>query len=97
MGRPTSICCSVPGHGDVWSAGDPARRRFAWGLGCSVRPTVKEMGPLADNWRPLRGVCRAFVVGALQSREKTGKGTYRSDTNLITTGLGEINLTPPLH
>jgi 3-methyladenine DNA glycosylase/8-oxoguanine DNA glycosylase len=26
------------------------------GLGLTSRPTAKEMGPLAEDWRPLRGV-----------------------------------------
>jgi DNA-3-methyladenine glycosylase II len=44
------------GHGDAWPAGDLAlQEAVRMGLGLSVRPTVKEMGPLAENWRPLRG------------------------------------------
>jgi len=45
------------GHADAWPAGDLAVQeamRLAFRL--KVRPTTKEMGPLAERWRPLRGV-----------------------------------------
>ena len=57
------------------------------GLGLSVCPTVKETGPLAENWRLLHGGRGAFVVGTLQSREKTRRRTCRGDTKLTATGL----------
>src|SRR5262249_62282316 len=44
------------GHADAWPAGDLALQeavRLAFAL--SERPTAKEMGPLADVWRPRRG------------------------------------------
>ena len=44
------------GHGDAWPAGDLAvQEAMRIGLGLKSRPTVKEMQPLADPWRPLRG------------------------------------------
>ena len=70
------------GHGDAWPAGDLAlQEAVRMGLGLSVRPTVKEMGPLADNWRPLRGAaahlwwthyraakkCEGAPIAAIQS------------------------------
>jgi len=48
---------SCLGHADAWPAGDLALQesaRLAFGL--RTRPTAKEMGPLAEPWRPLRAV-----------------------------------------
>jgi DNA-3-methyladenine glycosylase II len=45
------------GHADAWPAGDLAVQeamRLAFRL--KTRPTTKAMGPLAERWRPLRGV-----------------------------------------
>jgi DNA-3-methyladenine glycosylase II len=44
------------GHGDAWPAGDVAiQEAIKVGLGLATRPTVKQMAPLAEPWRPLRG------------------------------------------
>ena len=44
------------GHGDAWPAGDLALQDgVRLGLGLKSRPTTKEMGVLAEVWRPLRG------------------------------------------
>jgi len=44
------------GHGDAWPAGDLAvQEAVKIGLGLKMRPTAKEMAPLAEPWRPLRG------------------------------------------
>lgn len=44
------------GHGDAWPAGDLAvQEAIKIGLGLKARPTPKEMAPLAEPWRPLRG------------------------------------------
>jgi DNA-3-methyladenine glycosylase II len=44
------------GHGDAWPAGDLAvQEAVKIGLGLKTRPTTKEMSPLAEPWRPLRG------------------------------------------
>lgn len=44
------------GHGDAWPAGDVAlQEAIKVGLGLNARPTVKQMAPLAEPWRPLRG------------------------------------------
>jgi len=45
------------GHADAWPAGDLAVQeamRLAFKL--KARPNTKQMGPLAEPWRPLRGV-----------------------------------------
>ena len=44
------------GHGDAWPAGDIAiQEAVKIGLGLQTRPTAKQMAPLAEPWRPLRG------------------------------------------
>src|SRR6266702_4399639 len=44
------------GHGDAWPAGDIAiQEAVKMGLGLTTRPTAKQMAPLAEPWRPLRG------------------------------------------
>ena len=44
------------GHGDAWPAGDIAiQEAVKVGLGLPMRPTAKQMAPLAEPWRPLRG------------------------------------------
>jgi len=44
------------GHGDAWPAGDIAiQEAIKIGLGLPTRPTAKQMAPLAEPWRPLRG------------------------------------------
>jgi len=44
------------GHGDAWPAGDLAvQEAIKVGLGLALRPTAKQMMPLAEAWRPLRG------------------------------------------
>ncbi len=44
------------GHGDAWPAGDLAvQEAIRIGLGLRSRPSAKEMAPLAEPWRPLRG------------------------------------------
>jgi DNA-3-methyladenine glycosylase II len=44
------------GHGDAWPAGDLAvQEGIKIGLGLQARPTEKQMAPLAEPWRPLRG------------------------------------------
>jgi DNA-3-methyladenine glycosylase II len=44
------------GHGDAWPAGDLAvQEAVKIGLDLKMRPTAKEMAPLAEPWRPLRG------------------------------------------
>jgi DNA-3-methyladenine glycosylase II len=44
------------GHGDAWPAGDLAvQEAVKVGLSLKTRPTPKQMAPLAEPWRPLRG------------------------------------------
>src|SRR6202451_4510863 len=44
------------GHGDAWPAGGLAvQEAVKIGLGLKTRPTAKELAPLAEPWRPMRG------------------------------------------
>ncbi len=48
---------SCLGHADAWPAGDLALQELArLAFGLAVRPSAKEMVPLAEPWRPLRAV-----------------------------------------
>jgi DNA-3-methyladenine glycosylase II len=50
------------GHADAWPAGDIALQeaaRIAFSL--KKRPTAKEMGPLADKWRPWRAIAARLL------------------------------------
>ena len=50
------------GHADAWPAGDLALQeaaRIAFSL--RRRPTTKEMGPLAETWRPYRAVAARLL------------------------------------
>src|SRR5471032_1856207 len=61
------------GHGDAWPAGDLAvQEAVKVGLGLRTRPTTKEMAPLAEPWRPLRGAAAHLwwsYYRALKKRE----------------------------
>src|SRR5665213_3256219 len=61
------------GHGDAWPAGDLAvQEAIKIGLGLKTRPTAKEMGPLAEPWRPMRGAAAYLwwtYYRALKKRE----------------------------
>jgi DNA-3-methyladenine glycosylase II len=44
------------GHADAWPAGDIAvQEAIKIGLDLTTRPTAKQMAPLGEPWRPLRG------------------------------------------
>jgi DNA-3-methyladenine glycosylase II len=61
------------GHGDAWPAGDLAvQEAVKIGLGLTARPTAKQMAPLAEPWRPLRGAAAHLwwsYYRALKKRE----------------------------
>ena len=61
------------GHGDAWPGGDLAvQEAVKIGLGLKTRPTPKEMAPLAEPWRPLRGAAAHLwwtYYRALKKRE----------------------------
>jgi DNA-3-methyladenine glycosylase II len=61
------------GHGDAWPAGDLAlQEAVKIGLGLQTRPTAKQMAPLAEPWRPMRGAAAHLwwsYYRALKKRE----------------------------
>src|SRR5476651_424278 len=61
------------GHGDAWPAGDLAvQEAVKIGLGLKTRPTAKQMAPLAEPWRPMRGAAAQLwwsYYRALKKRE----------------------------
>lgn len=68
------------GHGDAWPAGDVAlQEAIKVGLGLATRPTQKQMAPLAEPWRPLRGAAAHLwwsYYHAIKKREGViGKAT----------------------
>jgi len=60
-------------HSDAWPAGDLAvQEAVRIGLGLKTRPTAKQMAPLAEPWRPLRGAAAHLwwtYYRALKKRE----------------------------
>jgi DNA-3-methyladenine glycosylase II len=68
------------GHGDAWPAGDVAlQEAIKVGLGLATRPTAKQMVPIAEPWRPLRGAAAHLwwsYYHAIKKREGViGKAT----------------------
>jgi DNA-3-methyladenine glycosylase II len=61
------------GHGDAWPAGDLAvQEAVKLGLRLKTRPSPKEMAPLAEPWRPMRGAAAHLwwsYYRALKKRE----------------------------
>jgi len=61
------------GHADAWPAGDLALQeaaRVAFGL--RARPTTRDMGPLAEGWRPWRAIAARLLwtyYRAVKNRE----------------------------
>jgi DNA-3-methyladenine glycosylase II len=50
------------GHADAWPAGDLALQEATrLLLALDARPTSKEMGPLAEGWRPWRGAAACML------------------------------------
>jgi DNA-3-methyladenine glycosylase II len=68
------------GHGDAWPAGDLAvQEAIKIGLGLKTRPTPKEMAPLAEPWRPLRGAA-AHLWWSYYRVLKKREGVLGADT-----------------
>src|SRR5271167_1653257 len=69
------------GHGDAWPAGDLAvQEAIRIGLGLKTRPTPKEMAPIAEPWRPMRGAAAHLwwaYYRALKKREGVVGGTQK--------------------
>jgi DNA-3-methyladenine glycosylase II len=71
------------GHGDAWPAGDLAvQEAVKIGLGLKTRPTPKQMIPLAEPWRPMRGAAAHLwwsYYRALKKREGVIAGTEKAN------------------
>lgn len=67
------------GHADAWPAGDLALQESARiALGLKARPSAKEMGAIAEPWRPWRGVAAHLLWGyyhVVKRREGVAVGT----------------------
>jgi DNA-3-methyladenine glycosylase II len=71
------------GHGDAWPAGDLAiQEAMRIGLNLKSRPTVKEMQPLAEPWRPLRGAA-AHLWWAYYHAVKKREGILPSESKTV--------------
>src|ERR1700756_5430485 len=59
------------GHGDAWPAGGlPVQEGGKPGLGRKARPTAKQMTPLAEPWRPMRGAAAHLWWGYYRAMKK---------------------------
>jgi DNA-3-methyladenine glycosylase II len=74
------------GHGDAWPAGDLAvQEAVKIGLGLKTRPTPKQMAPLAEPWRPMRGAAAHLwwsYYRAIKSREGVIGGKEKANAVL---------------
>jgi DNA-3-methyladenine glycosylase II len=76
------------GHGDAWPAGDLAvQEAVRIGLGLRTRPTVKEMAPLAEPWRPLRGAAAHLWWSYYRVLKKPGLAPRPSTASAPLRGL----------
>jgi DNA-3-methyladenine glycosylase II len=75
------------GHGDAWPAGDLAvQEGIRIGLGLKARPTEKQMAPLAEPWRPLRGAA-AHLWWSYYRAVKKREGVIASDANAVSNNV----------
>jgi DNA-3-methyladenine glycosylase II len=59
------------GHGDAWPAGDLAvQEGIRIGLKLKARPTEKQMAPLSEPWRPMRGAAAHLWWGFYRATKK---------------------------
>jgi DNA-3-methyladenine glycosylase II len=71
------------GHGDAWPAGDLAvQEGIRVGLGLKARPTEKQMAPLAEPWRPLRGAA-AHLWWSYYRAIKKREGVIATDASPV--------------
>ena len=80
------------GHGDAWPAGDLAvQEAVKIGLGLKTRPTAKQMAPLAEPWRPLRGAA-AHLWWAYYRVLKKREGVIAKSVSAIQTDHAKANV-----
>jgi DNA-3-methyladenine glycosylase II len=81
------------GHGDAWPAGDLAvQEAVKIGLNLTTRPTAKEMAPLAEPWRPMRGAAAYLwwtYYRVLKKREGVIGATEKSNAVLNKTPVAK--------
>jgi DNA-3-methyladenine glycosylase II len=86
------------GHGDAWPAGDLAvQEAIKLGLGLKERPTEKQMTPLAEVWRPLRGAAAHLwwsYYRAVKKREGVITGASHANTASNTVAVAKPPLAP---
>jgi DNA-3-methyladenine glycosylase II len=70
------------GHADAWPAGDLALQEAArLLLGLRARPSSRDMGPLAEAWRPWRGAAACMLwtyYGAAKQRDGAAMAPTKS-------------------
>src|ERR1700758_803006 len=84
------------GHGDAWPAGDLAvQEGIRIGLSLKARPTQKQMAPLAEPWRPLRGAA-AHLWWSYYRVMKKREGVIAGDAkqNAVSNNVGVARRTP---
>ena len=75
------------GHGDAWPAGDLAvQEGIKIGLGLNTRPTEKQMAPLAEPWRPLRGAA-AHLWWSYYRAVKKREGVIAGEANAVSNNV----------
>ncbi|MDA9432546.1 DNA-3-methyladenine glycosylase family protein [Bradyrhizobium sp. CCBAU 51627] len=75
------------GHGDAWPAGDLAvQEGIKIGLGLQARPTEKQMAPLAEPWRPLRGAA-AHLWWSYYRAVKKREGVIAGEANIVSNNV----------
>jgi len=75
------------GHGDAWPAGDLAvQEGIKIGLGLQARPTEKQMAPLAEPWRPLRGAA-AHLWWSYYRVVKNREGVIAGEANAVSNNV----------
>jgi len=77
------------GHADSWPAGDLAlQEAVKLLLDLKTRPSTKEMGPLAEGWRPWRGAAACMLwtyYRALKQRDGAPIPAAQSPAQAVTT------------
>lgn len=75
------------GHGDAWPAGDLAvQEGIKIGLGLQARPAEKQMAPLAEPWRPLRGAA-AHLWWSYYRAVKKREGIIAGEANAVSNNV----------
>ena len=86
------------GHGDAWPAGDLAvQEAVKIGLGLKTRPTAKEMAPLAEPWRPMRGAAAHLWWAYYRTiRKREGVIADKEKTNAVSNTARAVSNNVPV-